>query len=90
MAPLSNGDLLRAAAAQGFEVLVTVDQKIRHEQRLDALPMAVFELNTRDSRLPAIAAMAPQFEAALAATRSHRFVSLNKSGAVERLAERIS
>lgn len=86
MAALSNGALMMAAASAGFEVLMTVDQKIRHEHRLDRLPIAVCELDTRDSRLPAITLMSPHFEKALASTRSHRFVSLNRSGELELLA----
>ena len=88
LSALSNGLLLKAAAERGFDVLITVDQKIRHEQRLDRLPIAVMELDTRDSRLPAITAMASHFEHALAATASYRFVSLDKDGNIERLGAR--
>ncbi|MEM6314822.1 MAG: hypothetical protein AAF743_12080 [Planctomycetota bacterium] len=84
----SNGKLIQAAADLGFDVLLTVDQKIRHEQNLAQLPVAVVELNVRDSRLPALTELAPHFEDALAATGTHRFVSLALGGAIERLAER--
>ena len=86
MSLLGNGVLLRAAANAGFEVLLTVDQNMRHQQPLDPLPLAVLELDTRDSRLPALTAMAPHLERALAATATHRFVSLDKVGNLKLLA----
>jgi len=41
---LSNGDLL-AQAATRFDVVVTTDKHIRHEQNLERLPIAILELN---------------------------------------------
>jgi hypothetical protein len=82
MSQLSNGNLLKSAAQMGFDVLLTVDQHIRYQHNLESLPLAVLELNTRDSRLPALEAMAAYFEAALSATTQHRFVSLDKNGRI--------
>lgn len=84
----SNGELLKAAAEQGFDLLMTVDQKIRHEHNLENLPISILELDTRDSRLPALQALAVHFEKAIAATLTHRFVSLDQNGTITGLAER--
>jgi hypothetical protein len=43
---LRNGDLLRAAERDGFDVLITPDKNIRHQNRLGGLRIAVLELGT--------------------------------------------
>ena len=43
---LRNGDLLRAAEQDGFDVLVTSDKNIRHQIRLGGLRIAILELGT--------------------------------------------
>ena len=43
---LSNGDLLDAAEAAGFEVLVTADKNIRYQQNLTGRRIAIVELGT--------------------------------------------
>ncbi|MFM8719048.1 MAG: DUF5615 family PIN-like protein [Chthoniobacterales bacterium] len=43
---LNNGDLLAAAKAQSFEVLVTTDQNLRYQQNLKDREMAVVVLMT--------------------------------------------
>lgn len=51
---------MRAAAA-GFEVLVTVDQNLRHQQNLSNLPLAVIVIvvqrNTLAHLLPCVPAL---------------------------------
>jgi len=88
LSAVSNGLLLKSAAEQGFDVLITVDQNIRHEHNLENLPVAVLELNTRDSRLPALQEISRHFEKALLATNDHLFVSLDKEGHVTCLGQR--
>lgn len=43
---LSNGELLDAAEAAGFEVLVTADKNIRYQQNLTRRRIAIVELGT--------------------------------------------
>jgi hypothetical protein len=45
-ATLKNGELLRAAEDQGFEVLVTTDSNLRYQQNLMARRIAVVVLTT--------------------------------------------
>ena len=42
-AGMSNGELLRAAAAGGFDVLVTADRSMRYQQPHPPLPVLVLE-----------------------------------------------
>lgn len=87
---LANGKLLTAAAAAGFGVMVTADKNIRHQQSLDALPLAVLELDLPRNRFQDIAPLAPYLSAALEHTRRIRFVSLKPDGTIECLSERMS
>jgi hypothetical protein len=43
---LANGALLDRAVANNFEVLVTTDQNLRHQQTLTERPLAVVVLST--------------------------------------------
>jgi hypothetical protein len=42
---LSNGDLLAAAEQAGFELLLTTDQRIRHQQNLSGRRIAILVLS---------------------------------------------
>ena len=43
---LSNGELLDRAEEKGYELLITTDQQIRHQQNLGRRDMAVLVLST--------------------------------------------
>jgi hypothetical protein len=42
---LSNGDLLKAAEDAGFDVLLTTDKNLRHQQNLQGRKLAIVVLN---------------------------------------------
>lgn len=48
---LKNGELLRAAASAGFEVLLTNDRGIEHQQSLAGLTLSVVVLNSPSNKL---------------------------------------
>ena len=85
---LENGKLLAAAANAGFDVMLTIDKKIRYEQNLATLPVTVMEIDSPDSRLPEIQRLAPFILAALAESARYRFLSVDRDGRIERLAPR--
>ncbi len=61
-----NGALLTLMQAHGFEVLVTVDQSLRHQQNLAAAGVAVVVIIAVSNRYPDLAPYAPAVLAALA------------------------
>jgi hypothetical protein len=85
---LSNGRLLAASSEAHFEVLITVDKRIKHEQNLDRLPLTVVEIDTFDSRLPSISAISSQLNQALTLVHQFRFISVNGDGQITTLCER--
>jgi hypothetical protein len=68
---LINGDLLNAAEAAGFDVLVTTDKNLRYQQHLSARRIAVVVLSTtswpRMRRVSALIAAAVDGATAVAA-----------------------
>lgn len=52
---LSNGDLLRAVEAAGFNVFVTADKNLRYQQNLSGRKIAILILPT--NRLPVLRTM---------------------------------
>ena len=47
---MKNGDLLRAAETEGFEVMVTTDQNLQYQQNLGTRRLAILVLMTTDWR----------------------------------------
>ncbi|MFN0133123.1 MAG: hypothetical protein ACKVW3_11450 [Phycisphaerales bacterium] len=85
---LSNGKLLAAAAAGGFEALVTVDKNIRYQQNLDTIPISVLELDVLKNRMDELAKLSPFITRATELAAQFRFVSVNGEGTLECLSER--
>jgi hypothetical protein len=82
-----NGLLLKQAAT-GFDIFLTTDKNIRHQQNLAQLPLPVIELNGVDGRLKSLQALAPHFEPAIQQTTRYLFVAIFPDGRIECLAER--
>jgi predicted nuclease of predicted toxin-antitoxin system len=62
---LQNGDLLAAAETDGFEVLITVDKQMQHQQTLRGRKITVLVLGSRRISLKHIAPLADAVTAAL-------------------------
>lgn len=62
---LKNGELLSAATAGGFDVVITVDRNLVYQQNVSALPIALIALHVIDSRAVTLAVLAPQERALL-------------------------
>jgi hypothetical protein len=72
---LKNGKLL-AQAATRFEVMLTVDQNIKHQQNLGKLPVAVIVMIARDNRLPTLIPYVPEVEKALLTIKAGELVEV--------------
>ena len=69
LAGLKNGELLFAAEAAGFEVLVTVDRSIPHQQNLDDRKIALLILSAPTNRFRDLRRLIPAALAALTTIR---------------------
>ena len=59
LAGLKNGDLLRAAEAANFDVLLTVDQGIEHQQNLGGRTIAIILFRVKSNRLKNLLQLLP-------------------------------
>src|SRR5690349_17207073 len=75
---LSNGALLQAAEHAGFDVLLTTDQNIRHQQNLKGRKIAVVVLGKARWRL--IRPMATQIAAAISSAKPGSFAFIDVPG----------
>ena len=66
---VSNGELLRRAAAAGFGALVTMDRNFEYQQNLTKTGLGVIVLNAPSSRIEDIRPLAPSVDQALAGLR---------------------
>lgn len=55
-----NGALLKRAAESGYNVLITIDGGIFHEQNIKSLPLAVIALRARTNRLADTRSLMPE------------------------------
>ena len=65
-----NGELLALMAGAGFEILLTVDQNMRHQQNLAVLGIAIVVMVARSNRLADLVPLVPKVELALAGIQS--------------------
>lgn len=63
-AALKNGELLRAAQNAGFEVFITSDKNIRHQQQIAGMPLAIMPTNRLQSLLSLFSLIAQTVDAA--------------------------
>ncbi len=82
---LENGALLKAAAEAGFDVFISIDKKIEHEQNPRTLPKAVVILDAWSNTLPAVAPFAPFILELLKPGIERMLFVVEKSGLVHRL-----
>ena len=66
---LKNGQLLRAAVEMGFDVLISVDQRLRFQQNLSQFNLAVIILVARPCRYPQLKILVPKVLKALETIR---------------------
>lgn len=86
-ANLSNGQLLAQASTQ-FDLFVTTDKNIRHQQNLAGLPIAILELNAKDTRIEGLNLLDPFIARAIKEVHAFKFVSIHEDGQIETLVPR--
>ena len=61
----TNGDLLRLAAANGFDALITVDRGFEYQQNVSQLPLPVVIVIAARNRMEDLQPLVPAIVAAL-------------------------
>jgi len=73
---ISNGELLRIAAANGFDAVISNDRGLEYQQNQEALPLSVVVLLAKDNKLRTIELMVPALIAALKDLKPRSFVKV--------------
>ena len=71
-----NGELLKLAAGN-FDVFLTADQNLEHQQNLDALPIVVVVLMAPTNRIEALQPLIPALLRALAALAPRQLIRVS-------------
>ena len=61
-----NGELLKLMLADNFDVLITFDQNIQHQQNFDKYPIAVLVLVAENNTYPVLTLLSAQINKVLA------------------------
>ncbi len=77
---LQNGDLIRAAAAGGFEAFLSIDKKIEHEHNLSKLPLPIVILDTFSNALPHLLPLVPAINQLLTAPLTPALYVISRDG----------
>jgi predicted nuclease of predicted toxin-antitoxin system len=72
---VKNGELLRLAGTE-FDVFVTADRNLRHQQNLAALPIAVVVVVAASNELPVILPLVPDLMAAMSSLQPRSLVEV--------------
>ena len=59
---LKNGQLMTAASGEGFDILLTIDKNLQHQQNVGQYPLIVVVLNCLSSKLEVMITFLPSFE----------------------------
>ena len=74
---ISNGELLRRAAAAGFDVLVTADRNLEYQQNIARTGLGLVVLVARSNRVGDILPLAPRIVEALASLQLGQIVHIS-------------
>jgi predicted nuclease of predicted toxin-antitoxin system len=70
----SRNGLLLARAARQFDVLITVDKNLQHQQNIARLPISVLVLAAQADTMPGLIPLVPKLESALLSLKPRSLV----------------
>jgi hypothetical protein len=73
---IENGELLNAAGAGGFDVMLTKDSGVAYEQNLPNLPIAVVVIRAKTNKLEDIRPLVPDILASLVTLQPRTLVRI--------------
>jgi hypothetical protein len=82
---LSNGILLRAAADDGLDLLLTIDKNMEHQQNLLRLPLAIVQMDAQRRRLQHLLPFLPAVLTLLSAPLTPALYLVAADGTVTRV-----
>ena len=74
---VSNGDLLKRAAADGFDALITTDRGYEHQQNVSNLPCCVLLMLGRTNKIDDLRLLVPALLSALSSLPAKSLVKIS-------------
>jgi hypothetical protein len=71
-----NGELLKLMLGDGFDVLLTVDKSLKHQQNINAAGIAIVLMRPRKSRIAELLPLLPAVLSALGSIKPGDFVEI--------------
>ena len=68
---VKNGKLMTLCVENGFEILLTIDKNLQHQQNLDKYPITIVILNSYTSKVEELIEFLPEFEVQLPTFQKH-------------------
>ncbi len=59
---IENGELLRLAIINNYDVFITLDSSLKYQQNLSKFDISIFILKSKDSRLSSLKLLIPQIK----------------------------
>lgn len=75
---IKNGKLMTLCVQHNFEVLLTIDKNLQHQQNLDKYPLAIVILNTTSSKIDELVLFLPKLKVQLLKTEKHKAYLIDK------------
>jgi hypothetical protein len=75
---VKNGKLMTLCVENGFELVLTIDKNLQHQQNLDKYPITIVIFNSYSSKVEELIEFLPDFEAQLPTYKRHQAYQLNK------------
>ncbi|MGI8467076.1 MAG: hypothetical protein ACR2N3_01340 [Pyrinomonadaceae bacterium] len=73
---LKNGKLIQSANKAGFEVLISVDKNIEHQQNKMDLPLAILVLSAKTNRVESFLPLMPEALRILESIKSGKIITI--------------
>ena len=59
---VKNGKLMTLCVENGFDILLTIDKNLQHQQNLEKYPVTIIILNSYSSKVEELVEFLPEFE----------------------------
>jgi predicted nuclease of predicted toxin-antitoxin system len=69
---VKNGQLMTLCAEHAFDVLLTIDKNMMHQQNLEKYPLTIVVLNSFTSRVEELISFIPAFEKQVSGFKKHK------------------
>ena len=68
---VKNGELMALSVENGFDILLTIDKNLQHQQNLEKYPITIVILNSFTSKVEELLEFLPELESQLSTYKKH-------------------